>query len=209
MDMTENSHIRNALEAAEVGPMFEGDFLPTNGHGKLRISYNWLYSALNCDPRDNSSFPWVVSKVNTSAVSLSPKNGYGGMHLYASVRPDWSYFVQVQAPRSADWITEASGDEELTLTELGFLTINFKGLNGKYIALNGSETPHDGHSGYKLQSNATAAGKNTNFFVSVSQILQSKLSIPQFTGQSPEEVERILSEHGLPNAEKIAKQITG
>ena len=202
-----NDRFSAALQAADVGPMFEGEFIAIDGQGKLRIYYNWLYSALNCDPGNNDTFLWQVSKVSDTAVALSPKEPYNGWRLYASVRPDWDYFVQVQAPHSADWITQARGDEHMTVNELGFLTINFVGFNGKYLALNSNQTSHDGLSGYKLQSNGAAAGGNTNFFVSVGQALQSKISLPEFGGKSEGEVAKILSENGLPNSEKLARQI--
>ena len=203
--------LKEAFEVADSGAVISGELIPIDGRGKMRVTYNWLYSALNCVPNDNSSFPWVIEKVSGDVVTLSPQNHYNGMKLYASVRPDNSYYVQVQAPFSADWITKAQGDEHITMTELGFLTVTFKGLNGQYMAVNGSESSGSistggSHSGFRLQSNESRAD-NATFFIAVDQVLQSKVALPKVTGRSPEELERFLTERGVENSEKIAMQV--
>ncbi|GEO81114.1 hypothetical protein [Pararhodospirillum oryzae] len=203
--------LKEAFEVADTGAVISGELIPIDGRGKVRVTYNWLYSALNCVPNDSSSFSWVIEKVSGDVVALSPQSHYGGMKLYASVRPDNSYHVQVQAPFSADWITKAQGDEHITMTELGFLTVTFKGLNGQYMAVNGSESSGvistgGSHCGYRLQSNASRADDAT-FFIAVDQVLQSKIALPKITGRSPEELVNFLGKRGVENFAQIALQV--
>lgn len=56
MDISSFS-MTQALGTAQNGPVFAGQLVPLNNVGPLRITYNWLYSALNCDPNDKSPFP--------------------------------------------------------------------------------------------------------------------------------------------------------
>jgi len=193
--------------SASTGPVLSGQLFPLANLGSLRVTYNWLYSALNCNPSDASIFDWTLAKTATGQVTLSPSAPYRGMTLYASVRPDWSYFVQVQAPNSADWITRAQGDEFLTLTELGLLTINLRGLNGLYLALNGAPTPHDGYSGYKLQANAASAGPSTDMFLSVSRQFQGAPQAPCAADIGETSLAELLRKQGVQDAEGMARRI--
>lgn len=199
--------LTNALEAASPGPFLEAQLFPLDGHGNIRVTYNWLYSALNCDPNDTSTFTWVLNKTDGGTVTLSPGEQYDGMTLFASVRPDWDYHVQVQAPNSADWITSAGGDEHLTMTELGFLTINLQGLNNQYLAVNGSATGHDGHSGYRFQSNASTTGPSTNMFVAVNQVLQPGIDVTRASDLSPQDITAALEAQGVANADRLSAAI--
>jgi len=200
-----------AIASASPGAVLEAQLFPVVGTvGRLRITYNWLYSALNCDPNDASTFAWIVNKLANGQVSLSPSDGYAGMTLYASVRPDLSDFVQVQAPYSADWITAVGGDESLTMNDLGFLTINLTGLNGQYVAVNQSATSHDNHAGYLVQSNASAAGPWTNLFVAVTQTLQSGLAVPMGSELSQETISAALAAQGVSgDVSDLVAQIAG
>lgn len=193
--------LSSALAAAAPGAVMTAQLYPVVGLGQIRVTYNWLYSSLNCDPNDNSAFVWVINKASNGVVTLSPQAKYRGMTLYASVRPDWDYFVQVQAPHSADWITGVGGDERLTMTDLGFLTINLRGLNNQYLAVNSNPTGHEDsnghyHTGYKLQSNASAAGPSTNFFLAVTQNLQAKVALPLASELSTADIRLALEAHG-------------
>ena len=199
--------IGEAVRAAAPGPVLAGELFPLNNCGKVRVTYNWLYSALNCDPSDQSTFAWVLQKNPDGSVALSPQQPYSGMTLFASVRPDLSYFVQVQAPYSADWITQVGADEEMTLTELGLLTIELQGLNGSYIGLNGSMTSHDDHSGYLLQSNVTSPSQSSQFFVAVSANLQAAASAPLVSSLAPEQVVAELERVAAAEPEQFAQHI--
>jgi hypothetical protein len=193
-----------AFAAAAPGAVLQGQLFPLVGEGQLRVTYNWLYSALNSDPNDNSLFNWVINKMPNGQVSLSPAAGFNGMTLFASVRPDWNYFVQVQAPNSADWITQAAGDEALTMTELGLLTINLRGLNNQYLAVNVSPTSHDWHAGYKLQSNA---GQSTNIFVAVSRQFQAVARVPSTSEIGAAALATALQEQGVAQSGELSEKI--
>ena len=201
--------ITGALASASTGAVLQGQLFPVSNSGALRITYNWLYSALNCNPADSSEFLWTLNKVDDNGtISLSPSQGYQGMTLYASVRPDWSYFVQVQAPNSANWITAVGGDERMTMTELGLMTITMTGLNGQLLAVNSSPTSWQSHSGYKLQSNGgTVASPSTSFFVAVSQILQPAVILPRAVDLPIAGIVAALAAAGSPDPAPLARQI--
>jgi len=207
MPIERNVDIVLALQAAQPGAVLTCQLIPQNNVGALRVTYNWLYSALNCDPNDTSPFYWVMSKIGSgSNVSLSPQQGYEGWTLYASVRPDLDYTVQVQAPFSADWIKAVAGDETLIPTDLGFLTIAFQGVNGKYLSVDGTETPHDGHSGYLVHSSADAPGPSTNFFAAVNQLHQN-VDIALVNELDFDDVVTALASRGVANPQAMARTI--
>ncbi|GAB3829220.1 hypothetical protein [Hymenobacter jeollabukensis] len=165
------------LQAAQAGPVAEAELLPLSNQGRLRVTYNWLYSALNCDPNDNSTFLWVVYKLDNGHVALSPKGGYGGRTLYASVRDDWNYYVQTQAPHSADWITAIGRDEILTLSQPD-LFVRLQGFNGLYLSVNANMDAQGNHSGYRVMSSAPQWGPASTWFLRPVNSLQAGLALP-------------------------------
>lgn len=190
--------LRNAFAAAATGPLIEAEMIPLNDKGKLRVTYNWLYSALNCDSGDDSRFVWVLNKINETCISLSPKEQYRGMTLYASVRDDWSWYVQVQAPHSADWIREVRRNETLTLESLSdLLIVSLKGWNSQYIAVDTDISRHDNHSGYRLRSIGTDDVKARSWFLGVTQTLQAGLRLPLRHELTQEDIRRELLACGL------------
>jgi hypothetical protein len=204
---TDQTSLASALAAADTGPVLTGQLYPLNNVGRLRVTYNWLYSALNSDPSDTSDFGWVISKTGSGAVSLSPAQPYNGMTLYASVRPDYSYQVQVQAPFSADWITAVGGDEELTLGDEGLMIITLQGLNGLYLGADASQTQHDDHSGYLFHSSAAQPGPASKFFLAVTGVLQPAVSVALADTLSTATVEAALASQGASDAATLAQQI--
>ena len=204
--------LSSALAAAAPGAVLTAQLYPVVGVGKIRVTYNWLYSALNCDPTDDSAFVWVINKTPDGAVTLSPQAQYSGMTLYASVRPDWDSYVQVQAPNSADWITGVGGDEQLTMTDLGLMTINLRGVNGQYLAVNSSISVEyiaygSLHAGFKLQSNASAPGTSTNIFLAVTQNLQTQVDLPLVSELNADDIRLALQTHGAPEGAALAEKI--
>jgi hypothetical protein len=195
------------IEGANLGAVLSGQLVPLNNIGPLRVTYNWLYSALNCDPRDQSPFGWVINKVGSGAnVSLSPQERHSGMTVYASVRPDYSYTVQVQAPFSADWITRVAGDETMTLAQQGLLTIALRGLNGSYLSADGSQTGHDGHSGYLFHSNAGSIGPSSSFFVIVNKVHQD-IRIPIARTLEEADITAALAAQGATDPKSLTERI--
>lgn len=165
-------------QAAQPGPVLEAELLPLSNQGRLRATYNWLYSALNCDPQDTSTFVWVLRKIDDQHLSLSPRSGPAGRTVYASVRDDLNYYVQVQAPYSADWITGVGRDEVLTWVPAD-LFMQFKGFNGSLLSVNPALTSHANHSGYQVMSNASDTLSPTNtWLVRPLTVLQAGLSLP-------------------------------
>ena len=205
--MTSPIDLAAAFAAASPGAVLSGNLVPLSNIGPLRVTYNWLYSALNCDPTDSSAFAWVINKVGSGTqVSLSPQDPFAGMTLYASVRPDYEYTVQVQAPFSADWITAVGGDETLTLVQQGFLTISLQGLNGSYLCADGSQTSHDDHSGFLFHSGAGSVGPAASFFVAVNQVHQD-LGIPLASALDPAELAAALAAQGAVDAQALTQRI--
>ncbi|GAB2962185.1 hypothetical protein GCM10027048_33250 [Hymenobacter coalescens] len=189
-------------QAAQAGPVAEVQLLPLSQQGRLRVTYNWLYSALNCDPNDGSTFLWVVNKLDEQHVTLTPKDGYQGRRLYASVRDDWNYYVQVQAPHSADWITGVGRDEILTLT-FADLFVRLQGFNGCYLSVNGAADNHGGHQGFRVMSTAPAPGPASTWFMRPVASLQAGLALP--VAPTAAELHQSLSGLGQPvSQEQVA-----
>ncbi|HEY5820510.1 MAG TPA: hypothetical protein VIT20_00950 [Propionibacteriaceae bacterium] len=166
------------LRAAAVGDVAAGVLVPLSKQGKLRVTYNWLYSALNCDPQDDSDFIWLLTKIDDTHISLSPRDPYAGMRLYASVRDDWDFYVQVQAPHSADWITAVGRNETLLVEGGDLMTLSLRGWNNQYLTVDPGLSGHDNHSGYRVRSAVGADHLAQTFFFGVTEILQPGLALP-------------------------------
>ena len=164
--------------SAALGNIAAAVLIPLSKQGKLRVTYDWLYSALNCDPSDDSDFIWLLTKVDDQHIALSPRDQHQGRQLYASVRDDWSWYVQVQAPHSADWITAVGRDEILTVEGGDLLAISLRGFNNQYLTVNSQPSPHDWHTGFRLQSQSTDDRNAHTFFLGVTQVLQDGLNLP-------------------------------
>ncbi|ALV04880.1 hypothetical protein [Roseateles depolymerans] len=203
--MNSSCNFADAFAAASPGPVLSCNLFPLNGIGPLRVTYNWLYSAVNADPNDSSAFTWVINKVGSGGqVSLSPEAPFRGMTLYASVRPDYQYRVQVQAPFSADWITAVGSDEILTLIPQGFLIISLQGLNGCYLCADASQTSHDDHSGFLFSSASGSIAPAASFLVLATQVHQD-LDIPLGRDLDKADLVACLSAQGVVNPEAFAQ----
>ncbi|APC14642.1 hypothetical protein BLL42_02425 [Pseudomonas frederiksbergensis] len=199
--------LSGSLKAANPGAVLSGQLVPLNNIGNLRVKYNWLYSALNCDPSDETPFYWVISKIDGDKnVSLSPQQPFSGMTLYASVRPDYSNAVQVQAPFSADWITAIGGDETMTLTEEGLLTIALRGTNQSYLCADSSPTSHGDHSGYLFHSSAGSISSSSSFFVVVNKVFQD-VGIPLASELDPSELAAAMQAQGADDPCALTQRI--
>lgn len=174
-----NENLSSLLQAANVGPFMQAEIVSLTGKGKLRVTCNWLYSSLNCDPNDNSTFLWQFNKIDDQHISLSPVNSCISRTIYASVRDDINYYVQLQAPYSADWITAVARDEiigfQLRSTAIAQLT----GFNGKFIRMNDQPDNHGGHSGYRVRSMGDTFDQNAQWFIGIKSSLQPHI---QFSG---------------------------
>lgn len=175
-----NGNLQELLMASDTGPFMQAEIVSLTGNGKLRVTCNWLYSSLNCDPNDNSTFLWQFSKVDEKHISLSPVNSCIGKPIYASVRDDIGYQLQVQAPYSADWITAVGRDEIISFTLHDLSIGQFNGFNGAYIALNSTADRHDDHTGYRVKSVGSSFNQNAQWFIVVRTTLQPniKFSFP-------------------------------
>lgn len=201
-----------AIAAADAGPALTGELFPLSGAGKVRVTYNWLYSALNVNPDDSSPFAWVFSKLPDGSVALSPQAGHQGLTLFASTYPDDSFrFVaQVQTPGvdggPPSWNTSPTG---MTLTGLGLLTVELLDSNGsgQYISVDGSITSRDGHAGYLILANAATPGPSSKFFVAVQQNMQARAEAPLFSSLSPAEVSAELERQGAGDAGALTTMI--
>jgi hypothetical protein len=190
-----------AFQAASNGPVAEGDLISIRRNARLRVTYNWLYSALNVDPNDSSPFPWLLSKIDDTRISLSPKNGYAGKTLYASVRPDYNYTVQVQAPFSADWITGVGADEIIGMSSPGLQILTLQGLNRQFIAVDESPVSHGPHTGYLLHSNGSPHPDAYSWFFGITQVLQPNLHIKTVDQLTAGDIREALTAAGLESGD--------
>jgi hypothetical protein len=136
------------------GPILEAELFPLSGQGRLRVTYHWMYSALNCDPRDESRFVWTLMRFSNGQVALTPRHAFEGRTLFASVRDDWNWYVQVQAPRSAHWITQPLRNERLEIEGQDLLMISLRGFNGQHIAVDAEPSRHGNHAGIACAASA-------------------------------------------------------
>jgi hypothetical protein len=204
-----------AIAAADVGPALTAELFPLSGVGKVRVTYNWLYSALNVDPNDSSPFAWVLQKNSDGSVALSPQGGYEGLTLFALtwLYPDESYrwVAQVQAPGvdGGPPMWNTSSGPGWTLTGLGLLTVELLDSDdsGNYIGVDGSITSQDDHAGYLILANAGAPGPSSKFFVAVQQNLQAGAQAPLFSSLSPAEVSAELERQGAGDPQALAEVI--
>lgn len=173
--------LKALLHAAAPGPFMHAEILSLTGRGKLRVTCNWLYSSLNCDPNDNSTFEWQFNKIDDQHVSLSPVSSCITRTIYASVRDDIDYYVQVQAPYSADWITAVGRDEIIGFKMHDLLIAQFNGFNGLYLALNDNADSHGAHSGYRVRSVGTVFDQKAQWFIGIKNSLQEHI---RFSGHN-------------------------
>jgi hypothetical protein len=178
-----------AFHAAATGPVAEGDLISLRHNARLRVTYNWLYSALNVDPNDGSPFPWILDKFNKTNVSLSPKNSSQGRPLYASVRSNIGDRVQVEAPQfpgqgslinePTEWVTTVARDETFVMVPLGFLLVRFIGENGRLLNVDEGITAQDDHAGYLVKSSGSLPANQESYtwFFAVRSVLQPNLQI--------------------------------
>lgn len=176
-----NGNLGELLSAANQGPFLQAEIISLTGKGKLRVTCNWLYSSLNCDPNDLSSFVWQFNKIDDQHISLSPVNSCIGKTIYASVRDDINYYLQVQAPYSADWITAVARDEIINLVMHDLSIAQFNGFNGLYLTLNDNADSHGNHTGYRVRSIGTTFTESAQWFIGVVGSLQPHI---QFSGYS-------------------------
>jgi hypothetical protein len=188
-----------AFRLAAVGDIAAAVLVPLSGQGKLRVTYNWLYSALNCDPMDDSDFVWLLSKVDEHHISLSPRDAYAGKHLYSSVRDDWDWYVQVQAPYSADWITAVGRNETLLVEGDDLLTVSLRGWNAEYLTVDAGIAAHDDHSGYRLRSVSDGDHKAETFFLGITELLQPGLHLPLRSELSAQQIGAALGPAAEPS----------
>ena len=200
-----NGNIAALLKAAVPGPFMQAEIISLTGYGKLRVTCNWLYSALNCDPRDESTFLWQFNKIDDERISLSPVTSCISKPIYASVRDDDNYYLQVQAPFSADWITAVARDEEITFTLADLSIAHFEGFTGKLLTLNNEVSNHGSHQGYRVRSVGNTLGESSKWFVGIKNCLQSGI---QFSGAADiDSVNAQLTRNGVSLQSDVAKKI--
>jgi hypothetical protein len=206
MTIINNGSLKDLLTAANTGPFMQAEIISLTGKGKLRVTCNWMYSALNCDPNDNSTFLWQFSKVDDQHISLSPVNSCISKTIYASVRDDYNYYVQVQAPFSADWIIAAARDEVINFHPLSITVAQLKGFNNKFISLNATPDCQGGHTGFRVRSIGETFDINAQWFIAIKSSLQSHI---QFSGvdNSIESVQKQLAEVNISIDSSILEQV--
>ncbi|WP_339869331.1 hypothetical protein [uncultured Algoriphagus sp.] len=201
---SEQSLMYNTLN----GPFMQAELYSLTGLGKLRVTCNWLYSALNVDPQDGSPFLWEFSREAENLISISPTSSCIEHKIYASVRDDNQNFLQVQAPFSADWITAIGRDELITMNVQDLNLGTFKGFNNSYIRLDDSVTSHDNHNGYRLRSVGAEIDNNSVWYLKIQRGLQSNLELKE-QDYTIERVRTQLQTAGIKINEDILEKLVG
>lgn len=206
MIIINNGNLGELHRVANQGPFLQAEIISLTGKGKLRVTCNWLYSSLNCDPNDLSSFVWQFNKIDDQHISLSPVNSCTDKTIYASVRDDINYYLQTQAPYSADWITVVARDEIINLVMHDLSIAQFNGFNGLYLTLNDNADRHGNHTGYRVRSIGTTFTENAQWFIGVVGSLQPHI---QFSGYSNsiESLQQQLGKNRIHLDEKVLEKI--
>jgi hypothetical protein len=186
--------MRGSFMRAAPGPLLTTTLVPLTNQGNLRITYTWFHSALNCDPNDGSSFLWAINKLDDIHVALSPTDCTDhGRPVYASVRDDYDWFVQVQAGwwsswLPVGWITAINRDEVIRMQSHGLNIVQFQGFNGQNIAVNTQITSDRYHSGYRMQSTGSSNPQASLFFMGVTKLLQPGLQVRLASEMTPDDI---------------------
>jgi hypothetical protein len=150
--------------SADVGVFLSAEIIHPI-RGRLRASPGWLETALYCDPEDSTPFIWQLEKVANGAIALGTTEIPGHPTLYASVRDDDEWLLQLQAPESLDWITQAQRDEEFAVVGQDLLFCTIRGFNGRSLAVDGILTSISPRSGYRVRSVGTSITRSALWFV--------------------------------------------
>lgn len=183
--------VRHAQEVAQK--TFKAEIISLTGKGKVRVTRNWLYSALNIDPDNHDEYIWTFVYDEGDKIGLLASEH----NLLASVRDDWDWYVQTQAPHSAEWLHLPIGRNSritLQLTDLGFAY--FTGWNGKYLTLNQDKDRHQNHAGYRIQSKSNSIDKHSLWFLKFQSPIQ-RYSRYQITDLDPGKMRDRLRQQGL------------
>jgi hypothetical protein len=190
------------------GPILEAELFPLSGQGRLRVTYHWMYSALNCDPRDESRFVWTLMGFSNGQVALTPRHAFEGRTLFASVRDDWNWYVQVQAPRSAHWITQPLRNERLEIEGQDLLMISLRGFNGQHIAVDAEPSRHGNHAGHRLRSLGAASIQSRMWFLGIERVLQPGLQVTMREQVTDADIRRRLGVAGVAAADDEIRRLT-
>jgi hypothetical protein len=193
--------------------LLQAEIFSITGLGKLRVTYNWQNSALNCSRIDKSPFIWNIYQTQNNTIAMSPQVGFAGKTLYASVRDDGDWYLQVQAPHSLDWITAAQRDEFIGLELLDLGLAKLTGFNNQLIGMANQpdwivRTENGVTAGdmvYRLRSIYTSAVKESLWFFKIigggSSISTSGIRVAnRFEARIPtleSDLEGALQQHGI------------
>lgn len=166
-----NGSLSELLKAATTGPFMQAEIYSLTGLGNVRVTCNWAYSALNIDPSNGAEFLWQFNKIDDNNISLSPVSSCIAKTIYASVRDDNGYYLQVQAPYSADWITQVGRDEIIALKMHDLNVAELKGFNGAFFTLDNISS-HQNHTGYRIRSLGSTFDKNMQWYLKIKRSLQ-------------------------------------
>jgi|TARA_B110001469_G_scaffold101980_1_gene99879 hypothetical protein len=207
-----NGSLSELLKSCDTGPFMQAQIFSLTGLGNLRVQCNWLYSALNVDPGTTGEFLWSFNKIDDNHISLSPPTGTCiSKPLFASARDDNQYFMQVQAPFSADWITSAQRDETFYFEIHDLNMAVFKGFNGSYFQVDNAETSHGNWKAYRIRSIGNTVDKNTQWYIKIKKSIQEGVN---FIGidYSPDGVRNKLVNSGIDfdavTLDKLVRQIS-
>lgn len=176
MKVISNGSLHELLQAAENGPFMTAEIYSLTALGNVRVSCNWLYSSLNIEPGNGAEFLWQFNKIDDGHVALSPASSCINQTIFASVRDDIGYYLQVQAPYSADWIRAVGRDETIGLKMHDFTIAELTGFNGSLFTLDSAISSHQNHSGYRIRSIGTTFSKESQWYLKIKETLQADIA---------------------------------
>lgn len=194
--ITQEGNIYELFASAKPGLFLRGELLSLAGRGKLRVTYNWVNSSLNCDPNDDSTFLWNFIKTPSGQLLLSPSEPYNGYRLYANVNGESELGLHLQDDKS-NWNTTVTRNGAFDVLGTGLFSIALRAYNDKYVELRYIPISDGQHTGFRLHAIGSNLSERAVFTVTNLTLIEPELQpLESYTVQE-EDIRAVLNAYGL------------
>jgi hypothetical protein len=179
------------------GPILEAELFPLSGQGRLRVTYHWMYSALNCDPRDESRFVWTLMGFSNGQVALTPRHAFEGRTLFASPGAPFRPLDHPAAPQ------RAAGDRRT-----GFADDLAAGIQRPAHRGGCRTVPPWQSCRHRLRSLGAASIQSRMWFLGIERVLQPGLQVTMREQVTDADIRRRLGVAGVAAADDEIRRLT-